>query len=116
MPQGLRPITVQLLRAISTAAIAAAHSNAGDRPASTPIECAAEARAAAERVTHEFLDQLSTSAPAAMHVLVVDDDKFIRDTVSRMLGNCSYSVTVCDSGTKALEILALPNHNIDLIP
>jgi CheY-like chemotaxis protein len=31
------------------------------------------------------------------------------------LGNCSYSVTVCDSGIRALEVLALPDHGIDLI-
>ena len=72
----LRPVTVSLLSAISAAAIASVQGSGGGTDGAHEI---------AEKVTHSFLDQLSTSAPAAMHVMVVDDDKFIRDTVSRMV-------------------------------
>lgn len=44
-----------------------------------------------ERLTKEFLDKLDTTAPTNMHVLIVDDEKFIRDTLTRMLGNCGYT-------------------------
>jgi PleD family two-component response regulator len=47
-----------------------------------------------ERLTREFLDKLDTTAPQNLHVLVVDDEKFIRDTLTRMLGNCGYTGTI----------------------
>ena len=47
---------------------------------------------------------------------VVDDDKFIRDTLTSMLKKMSeYTVTVVDSGPKALDLLAQPSVHVDLI-
>lgn len=78
--KNMRGETASLLRAIAAAAIASASASSVDSGGNS-----AAVVAAAERVTRDFLDKLNKSAPSTLHVLVVDDDKFIRDTLSRMV-------------------------------
>lgn len=46
-----------------------------------------------------------SSSLGSIKVLIVDDDPFVRDVLSDMLGRCSYVVVVAEGGAQALEIL-----------
>lgn len=50
-----------------------------------------------------------------IHVLAVDDNPVDRKMVERLLKHASYKVTAVESGSKALEVLAFGNNNINLI-
>lgn len=48
-------------------------------------------------------------------VLIVDDEKIIRQTLSTMLSRLGYSTLVAESGAEALEILASGSGRVDLV-
>ena len=47
-------------------------------------------------------------------VLVVDDEKFIRDIASEMLGELGYNVVTCNDGVEAVEYYRTHPHCVDL--
>lgn len=54
-------------------------------------------------------------SPAGLKVLVVDDDLLCLMILERMLRQCKYSVTTCNSATKALAMLRENRNYFDLV-
>lgn len=55
------------------------------------------------------------SAPSRRHVLVVDDDRDIRETLAELLADEGYHVSVAADGLEALRVLAEARARPDLI-
>ncbi len=49
------------------------------------------------------------------HILLADDDKPMREFLSRSLEKSGYRVTSCEDGTEAYEVLQNKEHNFDLL-
>lgn len=64
----------------------------------------------------KVMPELEDISVPQIHVLVVDDNPVDRKMVERLLKHhASYKVTAVESGSKALEVLAFGNNNINLI-
>ena len=48
------------------------------------------------------------------NILVVDDDPYVRESVSLLLGGRNYSVITCESAKEAMEVM-LGKNNIDIV-
>ena len=62
----------------------------------------------------------STDAPKAFkrgkgHILVVDDESFMRDALREMLSWLGYSVSICSNGEEAIDLFKSDSDQIDLI-
>ena len=69
-----------------------------------------EKNAAFSETTREELPEKGTG-----RILVIDDEEFIRKSVSDLLSSLGYEVSVADGGKKALEIYAREKDLIDLV-
>ena len=57
------------------------------------------------RLETEVRDSLAASAPALGHILMVDDDAFVRETLVQEMEDHGFTVTSAASGAEALQLL-----------
>ena len=50
-----------------------------------------------------------------LHVLIVDDEKIVRESLGSWLKEDGYSVDICESGECALEKMELENYDIAVV-
>ena len=49
------------------------------------------------------------------HILLVDDEKFVRDLIREILTILEYKVTCCEDGEKAVQYFKKSHHTIDVV-
>lgn len=49
------------------------------------------------------------------HILVVDDEEFMRDLICEILIILGYGVTYCEDGEKAIQYFKKKHHTIDIV-
>ena len=70
---------------------------------------------ATKRAVVEKKAERETPVGGEETILVVDDEKIIRDLVKRLLSNASYTVLLAESGAEAVEIYREQGDKIDLV-
>jgi signal transduction histidine kinase/ActR/RegA family two-component response regulator len=81
-------------------------------PAAAPIQ--STATAASHDAAGATADETS-QAPALTKVLLVDDERLVRETLTESLQDAGYDVLVAEGGTRALGLLAAAGVEVDIL-